>query len=179
MLEQKKFPEAVKCFDRIPTSHPRYGRMARYREGVLLIALFRAVEAERHLREVISLEEATPSIKSEFLIHARQRLRHILEVEVRFEERHHLLRGVIDRNEDQSFEPVAGCFPSLLSWNGPDAVLWIEHFQPAWTGIVSRYRPGWPPMAKKNYLLECSAQIRMNRIGILCDAQTFRFGRPW
>lgn len=98
-------------------------------EGVALVSLFRAVEAEKQLREVIALEEASPTMKSAYLIHARQRLRHILEVEIRLEERQEMLRGVINRGEDVSFEPVAGCFPNLIRWDGPDAVQWIEHFQ--------------------------------------------------
>ena len=128
LLVRKRPADAVECFAVIPTSHPTYGRMARYQQGRTLLAMHRAVEAELQLREVILLEESSPTIKPEYLIHARQRLRHILEVELRFEERHRLLRGVIDRGEDQAFEPAAGCFPSLGRWNGPDAVLWVEHF---------------------------------------------------
>lgn len=128
LLGRKRPVDAAECFAAIPTSHPTYGRMARYQQGKTLLAMHRAVEAEQQLREVTSLEESSPTIKPEYLIHARQRLRHILEVELRFEERHRLLHGVIDRGEDQTFEPAAGCFPSLGRWNGPDAVLWVEHF---------------------------------------------------
>jgi tetratricopeptide (TPR) repeat protein len=129
MLLQKRGADAVECFAAIPSSNPKYGRMARFQQGNTLIDLYRAVEAEKQFREFILLEEASPTIQPEFLIRARQRLRHILEVEVRLEERHKLLRGVIERDEDTTFEPVAGCFPSLVRWSGPDAILWIEHFQ--------------------------------------------------
>ena len=129
LLSAKQAEGAIHCLTEIPTSHPAYGRMARYMEGVALVSLFRAVEAEKQLREVIALEEASPTMKSAYLIHARQRLRHILEVEIRLEERQEMLRGVINRGEDVSFEPVAGCFPNLIRWDGPDAVQWIEHFQ--------------------------------------------------
>lgn len=128
LLERQRPKEAVECLSLIPTSRPKYGRMSRFLQGWALLGLYRAVEAENHFREVISLEEASPTIKPEFVIQARQRLRHILDVELRFEERHRLLQGVIDRNEDHEFESAAACFPSLGTWNGPDAILWIEHF---------------------------------------------------
>lgn len=128
-IVEKRFETAVSCLASIPTSHPEYGRMARYGQGIVLVELHRAVEAEQQLRELISLEETSPKIKHQYLVIARQRLRHILEVELRFEERHQLLRAVIDRDEDQSFESLVACFPSLMRWNGPDSVQWIEHFQ--------------------------------------------------
>ena len=127
-LEQRRPGDAIECFALIPTSHPKYGRMSRFLQGRTLLGMHRVVEAEPNLREVISLEEVTPTIGREYLMQARQRLRHILDVELRFEERHQLLRGVVDRNEDQAFESAAACFPSLGRWNGPDAILWAEHF---------------------------------------------------
>lgn len=160
LLARKRPADAVECFAAIPTSQPVYGRMARFHQGRTLLAMHRAVEAEQQLREVISLEESSPTIKPEHLIEARQRLRHILEVELRFEEHHQLLRGVIDRDEDQTFEPMAGCFPSLGQWNGPDAVLWVEHFHATnpdnvpLTIALGRYRTSQGRLKEARQILE-------------------------
>jgi len=123
--------EAIVCFDQIPTDHPRYGRMARFQEGSALLQLHRAIESEQQLRELITAEEASPQLEQRFVINARQNLRHILEVELRFEERHQLLRGVIQRGEEDPFEAVVACFPSLLRWNGPNAMKWLDEFHTA------------------------------------------------
>lgn len=130
-LASQRPVEAIACFDQIPTAHPRYGRMARFHEGSTLLQLHRAVESEQQLRELISAEEAAPQLEPRYVINARQNLRHILEVELRFEERHDLLRGVIDRGEEDPFEAVVGCFPSLLRWNGPNAMKWLDQFRDA------------------------------------------------
>lgn len=121
-------PLAVDCFAAIPTTHPQYGRMARYLQGRTLLELNRAVESEQQLRELIFLEETSPTIKPQFLVDARQRLRHLLEVSLRFEERQQLLRGVVARGEADHFELLVFCFPSHLRWNGPTAVRWLERF---------------------------------------------------
>ena len=128
-LFRERLTEAVECFKAIPTSHPQYGRMARYQQGRTLLSLHRAVEAEQQFQELIRLEEASATIKPEYLIDARQRLRHILETELRFEERQQLLRGVIARGEADNFELMAYCFPTLLRWNGPGAMQWFDQFR--------------------------------------------------
>lgn len=127
----QRLAEAITCLDQIPTDHPRYGRMARFEQGSALLQLHRAIESEQQLRELIIAEEAAPQLESRYLINARQNLRHILEVELRFEERQVLLRGVIDRGEEDPFEAVVGCFPSLLRWNGPSAMKWLDQFREA------------------------------------------------
>ncbi|MBS0202571.1 MAG: tetratricopeptide repeat protein [Planctomycetes bacterium] len=127
-LSQNRPDDAIACFAEVPTAHPQYGHMARLQEGRTLFNLHRAGGAEQQFRELIKAEEASPQIAPEFLINARQQLRHILEVELRFEERHQLLKGVIDRGEEDAFEAVAGCFPTMLRWNGPDAIFWHAQF---------------------------------------------------
>lgn len=127
-LARNRLADAVICFAEIPSSHPVYGRMARYQQGRSLLTLHRAIDAEQQLRELIELEEITPTISQELLVDARQLLRHILEVELRFEERHLLLKGVVARGEADNFEVVAACFPSQLRWNGPQAIAWMDEF---------------------------------------------------
>ncbi|MEI8378693.1 MAG: tetratricopeptide repeat protein [Planctomycetota bacterium] len=127
-LSRDRFQKAVACFEAIPTSHPTYGRMARYLEGQSLLNLHRAPEAEQQLLEFITLEVATPQLDQKILIDARQRLRHIFEVELRFEDLHRLLQEIVTRGEDDAHETIVFCFPTLLRWNGPDAVKWLEQF---------------------------------------------------
>ena len=130
-LAHERLEMAIVCFSEIGTSHSRYGRMARYQQGRTLLTLHRAIAAEKQFRELIQYEEASPTIEAKYLIDARQRLRHILEVELRFEERRQLLKGVVERGEADYFETIVFCFPSHLRWNGPDAVKWLEEFQQA------------------------------------------------
>ena len=159
-LSKKRLPKAVACFDAIPSSHPKYGRMARYLQGQALLNLHRATEAELQFVDLIKLEESSPQLEPGMLIDARQRLRHILEVELRFEERHQLLQGVVDRDEADSFEAVSFCFLSLLRWNGPDTVKWLEEFHAAdptspWLNIaLGRYRTGQGRLEEARQILE-------------------------
>jgi tetratricopeptide (TPR) repeat protein len=152
--------EAIRYFDLIPTSHARYGRLARYQQSRTLLFLHRAVESEEQLRELFKAEEDSPQLENRYLIDARQNLRHILEVELRFEERHQLLRGVIDRAEEDSFEAVAGCFPSLLRWNGTETIHWLEQFREAGPArpeldiALGRYRTGQGRPQEARSLLE-------------------------
>jgi tetratricopeptide (TPR) repeat protein len=159
-LSKQRPSEAIACFGEIPTSHPQYGRMARYQQGRTLLALDRAVEAEEQFRELISAEESAPAIEPRYLVDARQRLRHILEVELRFEERQQLLAGVIGRGEADHFELIVFCFPSQLRWNGDDAARWLEEFHRVnpsdrWLNIaLGRYRTGQGKLEEARGLLE-------------------------
>jgi tetratricopeptide (TPR) repeat protein len=140
--------DAISCFAAIPTAHPKYGHLARYQQGQILLKLHRAVEAEQQFRQLIAAEEVTPLLEPRLLISARGNLRHILEVELRFEERHRLLKGVIERGEEDPFEAVVYCFPTVLRWNGPESILWLEQFHATgphspWLEIaLGRYRTG-------------------------------------
>lgn len=152
--------DAVRCFAEISTDHAQYGRMARYQQGCNLLELHRAVEAEAQFSELITREEQEPSISPKFVIDARQRLRHIMEVELRFEDRQALLKGVIERKEADSFETIAACFPSQLRWNGVQAIQWIEEFyaaEPTERAIrvaMGRYLTGQGKLPEARTLLE-------------------------
>ncbi len=159
-LARDRPADAVECFEEIPTSHPRYGPMARFQQGRTLLTLHRAVEAENQFRELIAREEAAPSIEPKYLVDARQRLRHILEVELRFEERRELLKGIIERGEADHFETVVYCFPSHLRWNGDDARQWLEEFHAANPSdrllniALGRYRTGQGKLVEARALLD-------------------------
>lgn len=159
-LSRGRLAEAVDCFDLIPTSHPEYGRMARFQEGRTLLTLHRAVDAEHQFREVIACEEESPRLEPKYLLDARQRLRHILEVELRFEERKPLLAGMVQRGEADHFETIVYCFPSHLRWNGHDAVKWLEEFHEQNPSdrllniALGRYRTGQGKLEEARGILE-------------------------
>jgi predicted Zn-dependent protease len=152
--------DALSCFAAIPTAHPKYGHMARYQQGHILLKLHRAVEAEQQFRELIAAEEEAPILEPRLLIVARENLRHILEVELRFEERHRLLKGIIERGEEDPFEAVVYGFPTVLRWNGPESILWLEQFHAAgphspWLEIaLGRYRTGQGRLDEARPILE-------------------------
>ncbi len=165
-LGRERRPLAVNCFAAIPSAHPQYGRMARYQQGRALLELNRAVESEQQFRELIPLEETAPTIEPRYLTDARQRLRHLLEVSLRFEERHQLLRGVIARGEADHFELLVFCFPSHLRWNGPTTVQWLERFQasdpadPVLNVALGRYRTGQGKLDEARPILESVVHAR-------------------
>jgi len=117
---------AAACFQRIPSSHPVYGRAARHQEGQILQKINRLCAAEQNLREFIRLESDSTQPQHELLVDAIQRLRSILELELRFEERRALLQDMFRYGEGDLFDTLVYRFPSLLRWNGPAAVARAE-----------------------------------------------------
>jgi tetratricopeptide (TPR) repeat protein len=122
---------AAACFERIPTSHPVYGRSARHQEGQVLQKLNRLCSAERNLREFIELETNSPQpqneqSQSELLVDAMQRLRSLLELELRFEERRALLQQMFQKRDGDLVETLMYLFPTQLRWNGRAAIARAE-----------------------------------------------------
>lgn len=159
-LARNRLDDAIACFDEIPTTHPEYGAMARFQQGRTLLTLHRAAGAERQFRTLIAAEETAPRLPTRYLLDARQRLRHILEVELRFEERQPLVTLLVQRGEADHFETVVSCFPSHLRWNGDDAVRWLEEFHAADPDdrliriALGRYRTGQGRLDEARTLLE-------------------------
>ncbi|GAB4137431.1 MAG: hypothetical protein Tsb009_04970 [Planctomycetaceae bacterium] len=127
-LKADKLEKAVQYFARIPTSTPNYGRLARYQQGAALLRLNRAAEAEKNLREFIDLEKTETQVSQAHLIDAIQRLRYLLEVQLRFEERKELIADMVRAGHGDSHDVMFFCFPSLLRWNGPNAIAKLEQF---------------------------------------------------
>jgi tetratricopeptide (TPR) repeat protein len=119
---------AANCFAAIPTAHPKYGRSARLQQGQVLLKLKRAAAAEAQLREFLIAEQAAPQSPPEHVAHALSQLRHILEVQLRFEERRPVLRELVARHAADGFETIAFCFPTLLRWNGSQTQEWLAEF---------------------------------------------------
>lgn len=123
-----EFEKALACYGEIPRDHRLYGSTARYQEGVALLGLNRAVEAEQRFEQFLKLAEGSPNISPALLANARERLRYIYEVQLRFEERRKVLAANIATGYFDKFDLLKYCFPGLLRWNGPQAVAWLEGF---------------------------------------------------
>lgn len=119
---------ALAAFAEIPTDDPDYGRAARYQQGQVLLRLERAVEAEAQFRTFLALEARSQTRPAFELVDAIQRLRYILEVELRFEERAHLIKGLVLSDAGNEYDTMFYCFPNLLFWNGTTAFRELEAF---------------------------------------------------
>jgi tetratricopeptide (TPR) repeat protein len=157
---------AAACFARIPSTHPHYGRPARHQQGQVLQRLNRLCEAEQNLREFIDLESKAANPRNELLIDAMQRLRSLLELELRFEERRVVLHDLFQRGEGELFDVVMYLFPTLLRWNGPVTVQRAEAAlaaEPECFEIrraVGRYRTGQGRLDESRAILDACLHDR-------------------
>jgi tetratricopeptide (TPR) repeat protein len=119
---------AVACWERVPSDHPQHGAEARLQQGLLLVTLRRAAEAESNLQEFIELAQAGRSLPPAQVAEALDMLRFLLGVELRFEERHGILRAIHLLGAADTNDAITYCFPSVLRWNGEQAVQWLEEF---------------------------------------------------
>ncbi|MFO1040567.1 MAG: FG-GAP-like repeat-containing protein [Planctomycetaceae bacterium] len=170
--ERKRFEDAVACYSKIPISHPEFGRRSRFQQGQILLGLNRAMEAEKNFRELLALEEADPRLESRFRVSARQQLRHILEVELRFEERAKLLQPFLEQDETDGFETLATLFPTHLRWNSPIGFEFLEKFyerdrdQPILRTALGRYYTVQGRLEEARTHLEATARQLPNDLGI-------------
>ncbi len=159
-LGREDYATAAACFAEIPSAHRQYGHMARYQQGFALLHLNQAHQAERQFREFLALEKKSPQASAKHHQDAMQRLRYILEVELRFRERRDLLAEMHERGLADAFDTLAYCFPTLLRWNGPDAVHWCEGFWKAdprdakIAAAMARYRVGQGRLDQARELLK-------------------------
>jgi tetratricopeptide (TPR) repeat protein len=162
---------AAACFERIPTSHPVYGRSARHQQGQVLQKLNRLCSAERNLREFIELETNSPQpqneqSQSELLVDAMQRLRSLLELELRFEERRALLQQMFQKQDGDLLDTLRFLFPSLQRWNGPTATQRAEAALAADPDCfevrraIGRYRTGQGRLDESREILDACLRER-------------------
>lgn len=109
--------DAAACFAAIPSEHPEYGSSARLQEGHVLLQLDRADDAEKSLREFLTLAARTPGVVPEHVFSARKQLAFLLSVELRFEERQAVLRAAHEGGAVDLFDSKQLFFPHLLLWN--------------------------------------------------------------
>ena len=118
------------------------------------------------------LEQSDPRLESRFRVSARQQLRHILEVELRFEERAKLLQPFLERDETDGFETLAVLFPTHLRWNSLIGFEILEKFyerdreQPILQTALGRYYTVQGHLEEARTQLEAAARQLPNDIRI-------------
>lgn len=159
-FRNQKLKIAEACYAQIPVTHPRYGRQALYQRGQVLIHLHRAAEAETCLRAFLALERETPQSPIRHRVDATQRLRYLLETQLRFEERKQLIAGIVKSGQGDIHDVMFYSFPALLRWNGPQTVEKLEEFwkqDPDNLNLqiaLARYRTGQGRLDEARELLE-------------------------
>lgn len=178
--------QAIACFSAIPSSHPKYGHLARFQAGQVYLEVGLVALAEQQFEEFLDLERQSSQSPAEFLIDCRQRLRHILEVELRLEERHVLLKEFVPQGRGDVFDRMAYCFPSLLRWNGPQAVSWLERYwelDPENVTLriaLGRYRTGEGKLAEAERILSrCMLEQPQNLSAIAAMLSCFSEQADW
>jgi tetratricopeptide (TPR) repeat protein len=185
-VKDHELEKAAACFERIPTSHPLWGRSARHQQGNVMLLLDRAAEAERQFREFIDRERRDPRSSPAQLVDAIERLRFVLEVQLRFEERRTLIGPMVRAGKGDVFDVIYYCFPSLLRWNGPEAAARLERF---WRAdprnlklriALGRYRTGQGRLDEAaDILSECRREAPKDPAAVAAELALFRERGAW
>jgi len=150
------WPLAIAAFQQIPTSNKLYGIPTRVRQGEALVKLHRAREAEAVFRNVLSL----PEFGRAYTVTAIFQLIYLYGVQLRFEERHALLKQLHELGEAELSDTLLYCFPSQHRWNGSRAVTWFESMLKVdprnfkLRVALGRYRMGQGELDKSRYVLQ-------------------------
>jgi tetratricopeptide (TPR) repeat protein len=161
-----KLSLAIDCYATIPTEHPLYGLGARLEQAKALVALNRAPDAEANLRAFLDVLNQDRPVSRPQLFDALDLLRFLLGVQLRFEERQKVLLAIHTIDGGDTFETMAYCFCSVLRWNGPQAVGWLEDFleqnpDDFWLRVaLGRYRTGEGKLAEAETVLKSCCQQR-------------------
>lgn len=115
------FAAAATCYSRIPNDLP-VSATARTLEGETRFRLHQAAACEETLRKAIELAGDDTEKLSREWYGSRDWLRQLVEMELRYEERHSLLAEIHTRfGKPTLYDSVAYFYPSLLRWNGEDS----------------------------------------------------------
>lgn len=119
---------ALACYRAIPTQDPARGLAARLQEGLLLVQLNRAREAEAALRMYIDAARVAPELKLDDVISAFKWLNYVLSVEIRQEERKEFLGELHQIGLADPLDSKQYFFPNLLILNSPAGRTRIQQF---------------------------------------------------
>ena len=110
------FGKAIACYQRIPPEHVRYGRSARYEEGLLLAQTDQVQRAEDSFSGFLKALENGIPLSERQVVHARRWLSLIFSVELRHEERHKVLKTLVQDDQADVNDAKQYYFESLLIW---------------------------------------------------------------
>ncbi len=165
-VANNRLDRATACFRAIPSEHPQYGHSARLQQGQVLLRLKKAAEAEAQFREFLRIERQSPQLTLKEKVHALHQLRHILEVELRFEDRVPVLEELEQLGACDPFSISVLCFPSVARWNGPAASAWLEEFWHATPAdfeirvALARYRTAQGQLAEAKQIIDACLKER-------------------
>lgn len=125
---EKKPETALACYRAIPSEDPARGLAARLEEGLLLVQLNRADEAEAAFRSYIDAARVARELKTDDVITAFKWLDYILSVEIRQEERKEFLGELHMIGLADPFDSKQYFFPNLLILNSPAGRTRIQQF---------------------------------------------------
>ncbi|MCA9053333.1 MAG: tetratricopeptide repeat protein [Planctomycetaceae bacterium] len=114
---EEQFQLAATAFLAIPSDHPAYGPSSRLQAGIALVSLDRAPQAEQALREFLELSSDSPSTNAADIDLARDWLRFLYSVELRFEDRRQILRAIHEAGVASVADSKEFFFPTLLICN--------------------------------------------------------------
>lgn len=114
--KKKDFGKAIACYQRIPPEHVRYGRSARYEEGLLLAQTDQVQRAEDSFSGFLKALENGIPLSERQVVHARRWLSLIFSVELRHEERHKVLKALVQDDQADVNDAKQYYYESLLIW---------------------------------------------------------------
>lgn len=113
---KKDFEKAISFYQRIPPEHVRYGRSARYAEGLLLAQTDQVQRAEDSFSWFLKALDIGIPLSDREVAHARRWLSLIYSVELRPEERHKVLKALVQDDQADVHDAKQYYFESLLIW---------------------------------------------------------------
>jgi tetratricopeptide (TPR) repeat protein len=159
-LGDEHLETALTCFRSIPSTHEKYGLAAELQQGEILIRLNRAPPAEQALKEFLHRARIATQVSAEDLKSARDWLRYLYSVEMRFEERKPILAELHQSGNAIVSDSKQYYFPSLLIWNSSTGRELLHQFleqtpdDPQLKIAEGRYLTGEGRLAEARALLE-------------------------
>lgn len=110
------FANALECLRLIPTSHPRVGAAARFRQGQTAFNLRRYAEAEEQFHLFLNTGQGSVGMATEMKLDAIDQLALLYYTENRFKDLADLLQPLVRNGASHFHHLLQHCFPNLLIW---------------------------------------------------------------
>ncbi len=203
--KKEDFGRAIACYQRIPPEHVRYGRSARYEEGLLLAQTDQVQRAEDSFSRFLKAMEFDIPLSDRQVAHSRRWLSLIYSVELRHEERRKILKELVENQQADVHEAKQFYFESLLIWQSAfgsgrvDDFLKLDPMNRHLRNAEARYLTGRGHLEEARerlnrlyledpqdlrtvaFLLECAFEMNDWSVfsKVLSEASEFRENEPW
>jgi tetratricopeptide (TPR) repeat protein len=115
--QHKDWTTAAAAWNGIPADHPVCGPASRVALGEARIRLSQARQAEEALLAIVALDTTKTNTPPDDIAPARDWLRYLYSVELRFEDRRRILERIHQAGNPTIRDSKEYYFPSLLVWN--------------------------------------------------------------